>query len=145
MGWAEARTAIASYVGTVTIAAPVVQVIKRVYELPPASLADSPCAILYPPSVTVERGEGQRWKFYRLRIRVITHDAELEQAAGIVDSFREAMVDEWDEHLTLGALGYPVTGQAISEAQSFQYGNKTYTGFDMFLDLTIEEGKEFGH
>ena len=96
MPWSSARARIVVLLATLKLAEPVLSTIAKVYPTPPPTIGDLPCFVIYPPALKVERGPGIRIKTYTVRLRLLVTDADLEQAADLVDAYREAVVDVFD-------------------------------------------------
>jgi len=140
MAWADAKARIVAVLETLEITD---SEINRVYPNPPGTIGDVPCVIVYPPAVTVDRANSVRTKHYTVRLRLLLTDADLAQAAALVDAYREALIDLFDDELTLSTTATAIEGPTVEEASSFTYGAKAYTGFDALLTVHIEEGKAF--
>jgi len=143
MAWADAKARIVAVLETLAITEPEAQTIKRVYPNPPGSVTGVPCIVVYPPALEVSRANSVRAKRYTVRLRLLLTDADLSQAAALVDAYREAIIDLFDAELTLSTTATAIEGPTVEEASSFTYGAKAYTGFDALLTVHIEEGKAF--
>jgi len=147
MAWLDARTRIAALLATVSITEPIEQTIERVHATPPANVEDLPCFIIYPPALKVERGSALRIKTYTVRLRLLVGDADMDQAADLVDAYREAVIDVFDTDTRLSNSQTRITGPSAEEAGSVQYPAGTgawFTVVDCFLTVIIEEPKDFG-
>jgi hypothetical protein len=143
MSWLAARTRIAVLLGTLELAEPILSSIVKVYPTPPGTIGDLPCFVIYPPALKVERGSGLRIKTYTVRLRLLVSDADLEQAADLVDAYRETVVDVFDTDIRLSDIHTLLTGLTVEEAGQFTYGGRDFTGMDCFLTVQIQEPKAF--
>lgn len=147
MAWADARARIAELLETVSITSPITESIVKAYETPPGTVQDLPCFIIFPPALTVERGSGGlRIKTYTVRLELLVRDADLSQAADLVDAYREATIDVFDTKGTLSGTCTLIVGPRVEEASGLEYPRGTgsfYTGFDAFLTVQIQEPKAF--
>jgi hypothetical protein len=144
MSWLSARARIAVLLGKVELAEPVKSAIAKVYPTPPGTIGDLPCFIIYPPALKVERGQsGLRIKTYTVRLRLLVSDADLDQAADLVDAYREAVVDMFDTDVRLSDSHTRIQGPTVEEAGQFTYGGRDYTGMDCLLTVIIEEPRNF--
>lgn len=144
MSWADAKDKLADVLATVAITSPAAITIARVYSDPPGQVADLPCIIIYPPALTVRWQNSIEYKAYRARIRLVVKDADLAQAASLVDAFREALIDALSGSIKLGGGATVLNGTEVEEASDFEIpggSGKHYTGFDAFLPVNIQQGK----
>jgi len=143
MTWAAARGALATALAAVSITSPISQTVKRVYESPPGTVQDVPCFIIYPPEVRIDRSYGQRDKTYTVRCRLLVSDQDLDQAAALVDAFRESAIDKMDDNTELGGNAETAFLDRVTEAQAYSYG-RMYTGLDCFVTIRLHDHKAFG-
>lgn len=150
MTWAEAKTEISTLLGgdgdsilPVSITSPVAMSIKKVYANPPGAVTDFPCFIIYPPRVEVARGVSRRDKTYTVRCLLLVQDADLARAAELLDAFREATVNVFDDAVALHGKASSVIGQVIEAAALFEYGGVKRAGFDCLLTISLAEGATF--
>lgn len=138
------RDRLAAILGAIVITSPVAASIVRVYEMPPSTVEDMPCFIIYPPALKVERGSsGLRIKTYTVRLRCLVSDEGVERAAALVDAFREAIIDAFDSDLTLAGTATQIVGPEVVEASGFSYGGRDYVGMDCLLTVQIKEARAF--
>jgi hypothetical protein len=134
--WADARTQLATILGTVSITSPIEQTIKRVYATPPGTVQDRPCFIIFPPALTVERHMGGlRIDHHRIRIALLTLDADKDVAADIVEAYREAFADMLDANVTLNGTVTQIEAQETEEGSSVTFGGVEYQGCITFLTV----------
>lgn len=139
MAWSDAKAQLVAILAGVAITSPVAQTVKKVYANPPGTVQDVPCFIVYPPSVVVERPSGTvREKRYQVRCRLLVLDADLDRASDLCDAYREAVIDTFDDDVTLN-LTVSNSEMAIEEASSFTYGQRSYTGFDVVLTIDMTD------
>lgn len=141
--WRTIRGELVTLLGTVAITAPISSTVKRVYATPPAAIQDVPAAVIFPPSVRTVRGQSLRIKTYRVRIRFLVLDSDLDVGADIVDSYREALIDMFDLNLTLNGNVVTIQGPDIDEAKSVNWAGKDYTMFEAWLGLEVKDGISF--
>jgi len=144
MAWADAKARIVEVLETLEITEPEAQTIKRVYPNPPGTIGDVPCVIVYPPALTVVRQSSSlRKKVYTIRMLLLVKDADLSQAAALVDAYREAMIDLFDTDLTLNYTASIIDGPNIDAAADFIVGDRHYTGMDCILGITLMEAANY--
>lgn len=110
-GWFPARDAIAAILLGVSITDPITDNIKLVYAYRDHGEADFPCVVMpNPPGKRVERGpSGYRSKVYVVEMQLLVQDADGDRQANILDAFEEAIIDAFDNAITLGLFaGYSV-------------------------------------
>jgi hypothetical protein len=109
--WNAARDAIATVLAGVSISAPVTAQIKKVHKYRDVAETDFPCVVMpNPPGKVVSRGpSGYRNKLYNVLIQVLVRDADKDREAELLDAFEEAIIDAFDNAVTLGLFsGYSV-------------------------------------
>jgi hypothetical protein len=120
--------------------------IKRVYPYSPG-----PNATLEAPAFTnsytlagYDRGGGSfRTQLYAVHIQLSIDDAA-EVAADIATSFLVEFLDQLDRDPNLAnSCTHAVPRGGDPTLAEFVRSNKTYIGLDMFLDVTMKEGKTF--
>lgn len=144
VGWTDARARLAAQLLTVNITTPITQTIKRVYTNPPGSALDVPCFILYPAIRSIERYYGKRDKNYLVRCRLLVQDADIDQAAAICDSYREAALDVLDQDTTLNGTATEAFYESAAELSGFSYGGRDYVGLDVMVSIKLHEEVTFG-
>ena len=144
-GTAQIRDKLVGVLNSVAITDPSAQSIIRTYATPPGSVSDVPCVIIYPPAVdAVDRPtQGLRIKRYRVRLRCLVIDRDLDVGADIADAFREALIDAFDSNVTLSGTVVGITGPEAEEAKMYLYNGKDYTGVDLFLGFEEKTNKAF--
>jgi hypothetical protein len=143
MAWRDARTRIKALLETVAIITPIEQTIARVYATPPATIQDTPSFVIYPPALVVERASSLRIKHYTVRLRLFVLDADISQAADLVDAYREAVIDVFDTDVRLNGTCTLIVGPAVEEAASVEYGSTRYTVIDCLLTVEIQDPTNF--
>lgn len=143
IAWADSRARIATDLATVAITSPITQTVKRVYATPPGVIQDMPCFIIYPPALEFSRHSALRMKRYTVRIQFFITDQDLDRATDIVDNYREAVVDMFDQDVTLNGTCTQILGPRFEPAVSLKYAEKDYVGLDFFLSVDISTAATF--
>lgn len=145
MTWAAVKARVVVTLATVNITAPITQTIKRVYPNPPGTIQDFPCFIIYPPAVEVERRpSGWRKNTYIVRLRCVVSDQDMDQAAALVDAYREATITAFDADTTLEGNATVILAQAFLEAGSVSIGGRDWTGLDCMLTIRDDSDVTYG-
>lgn len=114
MTWAGARQAIAERLEGVTIEEPVEATIRAVHQFPRAALpkGECPCFVFALPGVPdyPDNSDANTWtrRTYDLDAGLFVEDADVTQAARILDAFREAVLDAFS------AVGLPTAQKAAA-------------------------------
>ena len=138
------RERIAAILGAISITSPVAASILRVYEMPPETVEDVPCFILFPPALKVERGSsGRRVKTYTLEMLCLVSDEAISDAAAIVDAFREAVVDAFDSDLTLNTTATLIEGPSVERGLAWKYAGRDFIGINCVLTVVLKEARAF--
>src|SRR3990170_2834236 len=143
MTWAAAKAELVTILAGISITSPIAQTIAKVYPDPPGAVQDLPCVIVYPPSLDVQRIAGTRYKIYRSRLLLLVRDEDLDQAAAIVDAYRESLVDAFDSNVRLNGAAQRIDGPAVEPAAAFKYGLVDYTGFGAVLTVHLQDAVAF--
>lgn len=122
-GWFLARNAIATILNAVTITDPITASIKAVYQYRQDTETDFPCVVLPdPPGKRIVRGpSGFREKLYIVEIQLLAKDADTDREANILDAFEEAIIDAFDNAVTLGLF----SGFSIVEGPNWEAAGRT--------------------
>lgn len=144
MTWAAARAELATQLATVSITSPITQTIRRVYQTPPGAVQDTPCFIIFPPGVIVERPfGGLRIDRHRVRIALLLRDADKDRAGELVDAYREALITLVDSHITLNSTVTVISAQEVEEGTSVSYAGMEYPGCITFLTLETKQSVNY--
>lgn len=144
INWLTARAEIATILSTVAITSPVASTIARVYETQPKQASDFPCVIIMgtakgPP----ERSSGLRQRDYTARLRLLVQDADINRAADIIDAFQEAIVDAFDQNLTLNTKVSNLNGPEWEEPATLDAGGQNQQGADGFVTFRMLDNPGF--
>lgn len=140
--WEDIEAELVRVLGGVSITEPQSE-IKRVYTTPPGSLTDLPCFVIYPPAKKQVRGSCIDKLTLTVRMRLFVSDADLSQAARIVNVFGFAVVSAFNKAVTLAGKAEIIDGPEVEEAASFIFAGKQYTGTDCLLTLTLIEAADY--
>lgn len=125
MAIADIRSAVVTVLRSVTISSPTSMQLKRVYEMPPETLQEFPCAVLYPAGAQRER-DGTRRTAWTLRWHVVAIDQRTFSAAQILEAFAEAILDAFDNAVTLHQAAWIISGPTIEVGTALQWGAQLY-------------------
>lgn len=122
-GWQLARNAIATILTGLSITEPISASIKAVYQYRDITETDFPCVVMpNPPGKRIARGpSGYRDKLYVVELQVLAKDADVEREAQILDSLEEAIIDAFDQAVTLGLF----SGFSIVEGPNWEPAGRT--------------------
>lgn len=144
INWLTARAEIASILNGVAITVPIASSIKRVYETPPKQASDEPYLIIIGTTkAEPQRSSGLRSREYTARIRLVVKDADINRAADIIDAFQEAIVDAFDQNLTLNGKVSNLNGPQWLEAGVVDAGGQDQWGCDCFVRFTMDDSPTF--
>lgn len=142
--WLTARAEIAAILNGVSITAPVSQSILRVYETPPKAAPDFPCIIIVGTSkADPVRSSSLREREYTARIRLLVRDADVNRAADIIDAFEEAIIDAFDQNLTLNGKVANLNGPQWLEPGTLDAGGQDQWGADAFVRFRMFDDPGF--
>ena len=129
------------------ITSPVVASIKRAYLYMPnqATVApDAPCVMNDWSLTGIERVGGIRIQKYAVHIQLFVDDSDQDQAADIATAFQVAFVDALDGATSLSGTVVMADLRGGSPTLALlERAGRAYIGLDLFLDLTLKEGKAF--
>jgi hypothetical protein len=122
------------------------ETVKRVYQYPPASLAETPCIVLRPGRMTVRRSYSTRWTDLAIRAEVyVPTTGDYEDAAERVWKYLASMADLLDQKLNLNAT---VDMQDFATEpipiELIYYGDAQYLAGIARIDTTKKEATTFG-
>lgn len=138
--WLTARAEIATLLVTANITAPVASTIARVYETQPKQATDFPCVIIMGAAKRApQRSSGLRQREYIAHIRLLVQDADVNRAADIIDAFQEAIIDVFDQNLTLNGKVSNLNGPEWEEPTTLDAGGQTQPGSDGFVTFYMDD------
>lgn len=137
------RGALATLLGTLAITDPSAVTIKRAYEFPPDTIEDLPAAVIFPPSGDAEYHIALREKTYRVPVRILVSDADVDKAAEFVDAWREALIDLVDQNVSVTGTATKAWVSDWSRASSFDYAGRPYVGLDVTIDAELKQARNF--
>ena len=122
-GWPLARNAIATVLMGLAITDPISTSIKAIYQYRDDTETDFPCIVLAnPPGKRIVRGpSGYRDKLYVVEMQLLAKDADSDREAHILDSLEEAIIDAFDNAVTLGLF----SGFSIVEGPNWEAAGRT--------------------
>jgi hypothetical protein len=140
MTWADTRAELASIIGGV-------DGVRRVFEFRPSgNPGDIPCVVMRTETLVVSYGASRRTKEYRVYFDVLTHDERVESALEVATRLREAIIDAFDNAMTLNGGITGITGVEAGQAES---GTAEGLGtgsavLPMVVSGTVHEARTFG-
>lgn len=142
MTWAAIKAELAT-IAAVSVTSPAAQTL-HVYENPPETLQDLPCAVIFPPGRGVNRANAalQR-RLYNVRIRVFVTDESLATAADLLDNFAEEFLDAFDAAVRANSTASLVVGPEVEAPAEFLYADRSLVGFDAIL--TVQDWRAATH
>lgn len=144
INWLTARAEIANILTGVAITAPLAQSIKRVYETPPKQASDEPYIIIIGTAkADPVRSSGLREREYTARLRLVVKDADINRAADIIDAFQEAIIDAFDQNLSLNGKVSNLNGPQWLEAGVVDAGGQDQWGCDCFVRFRMFDDVAF--
>ena len=130
-----------------TIASPIPASIKKAYTyFPPASVAnpDCPCFMNSWTMTDEVRDGGMRWQHYTVHMQLFVDNADKDVAADIAAGFHVALVDALDISTSLGGtVAMQIIRGGSPTLAVLERSGQAYMGLDLYLDLTLKEGKAF--
>lgn len=144
INWLTARAEIAAILNGVAITSPIASSIQRVFETPPKYVSDFPCVMIVGTAkADPERSSGLREREYTARIRLLVRDADINRAADIIDAFQEAILDAFDQNLTLNSKVSNLNGPQWLEAGTLDAGGEDQWGSDAFVRFRMFDSPGF--
>ncbi len=139
MGWAEARSQIAAVLDGAAITSPYAETL-RALEYPARARQGAsalPLAFVIPPARRISRGPNgmRRIQIDEVKIRVLLHDNNAEDAAQRMDAWVARMIDIIGDNMTLNGTVQVVAGQEFTEFSTFGPDGGPPYGFDMTLSF----------
>lgn len=144
INWRTARAEIVTILTGVAITDPIAASILRVYAHPKTNVTDFPCVMIVGVSKgEPERSSGLRSREYTARLRLMIEDADLERQDDLIDSFEEAIIDAFDQNLTLNAKVSNLNGPLWLEPGPIDAGGQNRAGVDGLVRFTMDDSIVF--
>lgn len=144
LNWLTARAEIAAILTGVAITSPINETIHRVYETPPKQASDYPCVIIIGTAKAApERAMALRDREYTARLRLVVQDADINRAADIIDALQEAIIDAFDQNVTLNGNVSNLIGPSWLEPGMIDAGGQDQFGADAFVRFFMTDAVTF--
>jgi hypothetical protein len=139
---------------SLSITDPVKAQIKRAYPYVPDFGVGAPATPMMMNEWSFDRedrtNQGLRQQYYTVHMQLLVYDAKTDRAADIATAFMEPIVDAFDAADVLhGAAfwtklrGRAGAGGSVPTLFPVTWAGKKHMGLDLFLDLTLTEGKTY--
>ena len=142
----DIRTALTNLVTlqeSLSITAPISSSILRAYKFTPpqsSSLPDTPCFLNTWTLTNQELDISLRILFYTIRMQLIVHDSDQDQAADIASSYMTALITAQNADVTLnGSVNQCFLRGSDPTLGVLQWAGVDYIGLDLLLDIEIKD------
>jgi flagellar capping protein FliD len=142
----DIRTALTNLVTLqegLSITAPVSSSIKRAYKYTPpmsSALPDTPCFLNTWSLTNQELDVSLRVLSYTIRMQLIVHDSDQDQAADIASSYMNAIITAQNADVTLnGSVTQCELRGSDPTLGVLNWAGVDYIGLDLLLDVTISD------
>jgi hypothetical protein len=145
MAWADARDQLATHLAAVEATTGGKTFSGGVDQFPVAVMSDTPRFVMELPSTDEpERIGGWRNTEYVLPVGLFVLDEELEQAARILDAFREAIFDKFDGSVALENNAAILRGPRVLPADEVLFAGLQYPHTTFQFRIRVGEAKTIG-
>jgi len=142
----DIRTALTNLVTlqeSLSITAPISSSILRAYKYTPpmsSALPDTPCFLNTWTLTNQELDISLRILFYTIRMQLIVHDSDQDQAADIASSYMTALITAHNADVTLnGSVNQCMLRGSDPTLGVLQWAGVDYIGLDLLLDCEIKD------
>jgi len=142
----DIRTALTNLVTlqeSLSITAPISSSILRAYKYTPpmsSALPDTPCFLNTWTLTNQELDISLRVLFYTIRMQLIVHDADQDQAADIASSYMNAIITAQNADVTLGgSVNQCFLRGSDPTLGVLQWAGIDFIGLDLLLDVEIKD------
>lgn len=151
MDIASVMTQVIAIQGALSITSPSVQSVKKAWAYPPPmsvtiAATDMPCFVNEWSFDREDRTtQGLREQHYTVHMLLMVGDADFDKASAIASGFMAAVVNAFDATETLnGSAFWSKLRGATPTLVSVRRNGEVYAGLELFLDVTLTEGKTYG-